>query len=115
LAWAGLLSPRVALQALSQTLAGTDFAQHAHFVWAAEAYRRRISERMNAEIRDHPQRDGTTLVAGPDLWGEIPPFVPRPSSFASTLADARVPALVLALWLGLMAALCLPLVRRLKP
>ena len=115
LAWAGLLSPRVALQALSQTLAGTDFAQHAHFVWAAEAYRRGISERMNAEIRDHPQRGGTTLVAGPGLWEEIPPFVPRPLPFASTLANARVPALVLTLWLCLMAALCLPLVRRLKP
>ncbi|KQP94047.1 hypothetical protein ASF60_13085 [Methylobacterium sp. Leaf113] len=115
LAWAGLLSPRVALQALSQTLAGTDFAQHAHFVWAAEAYRRGISERMNAEIRDHPQRGGTTLVAGSDLWGEIPSFVPRPLPFATTLANARVPALVLALWLGLMAALCRPLVRRLKP
>ncbi|KQO56532.1 MULTISPECIES: DUF3526 domain-containing protein [unclassified Methylobacterium] len=115
LAWAGLLSPRVALQALSQTLAGTDFAQHAHFVWAAEAYRRRISERMNAEIRDHPQRGGTTLVAGPDLWGEIPPFVHRPLPFATTLANARVPAFVLALWLGLLALLCRPLVRRLKP
>ncbi|POR40266.1 DUF3526 domain-containing protein [Methylobacterium sp. V23] len=115
LAWAGLLSPRVALQALSQTLAGTDFGQHARFVWAAEAYRRGISERMNAEIREHPQRGGTTLVAGPDLWRAIPPFVHQPLPFGGALADARVPALVLALWLGLLGALCRPLVRRLKP
>jgi ABC-2 type transport system permease protein len=37
--WAGLLSPRIALQRVSEALAGTDFAQHAHFVWSAEAYR----------------------------------------------------------------------------
>ncbi|MCJ2082648.1 DUF3526 domain-containing protein [Methylobacterium sp. J-090] len=114
-AWAGLLSPRVALQSLSQTLAGTDFAQHAHFVWAVESYRRGISERMNAEIRDHPQRGGAVLVAGPDLWREIPPFVLQPLPFARALADARVPALVLALWLGLLAALCIPGIRRLRP
>lgn len=115
LAWAGLLSPRIALQALSQTLAGTDFAQHAHFVWAAEAYRRSISERMNAEIRDRPQRDGAMVIAGPELWREIPPFDHRPLPLTRSLADALVPALVLALWLSGLASLCVPLVRRLKP
>lgn len=114
-AWAGLLSPRVALQALSQTLAGTDFAQHAHFVWTAEAYRRAISERMNAEIRDRPQRGGATLVAGPELWRDIPPFAHAPLPLSRGLADAVVPALVLALWLAGLAGLCVPLVRRLKP
>ncbi|MDP4024896.1 DUF3526 domain-containing protein [Methylobacterium sp. NEAU 140] len=113
--WAGLLSPRVALQALSQTLAGTDFAQHAHFVWAAEAYRRGISERMNAEIRDNPQRGGRQLVAGPELWRAIPPFTPAPLPLARGLADAAGPALALALWLAALAALSVPLVRRLRP
>ncbi len=114
-AWAGVISPRVALQALSQTLAGTDFAAHAHFVWAAERYRRTISERMNAEIRDHPQGGGRVLMAGPELWQEIPPFRHAPLPLARALADARVPALILALWLGALAALAVPLVRRLKP
>lgn len=114
-AWTGLLSPRIALQALSQTLAGTDFAEHAHFVWTAEAYRRSISERMNTEIRDRPQHGGTTLVAGPELWGEIPPFAHTPLPLTRALADAAVPALVLALWLAGLVGLCVPLVRRLKP
>lgn len=114
-AWAGLLSPRVALQALSQTLAGTDFAQHAHFVWSAEAYRRRISERMNGEIRDRPQQGRGRLIAGSELWQQIPPFVHAPLPFTQSLADARVPALVLSLWLALLAGLSLPMIRRLKP
>ncbi|MGU3287943.1 DUF3526 domain-containing protein [Methylobacterium mesophilicum] len=115
LGWAGLLSPRVALQALSQTLAGTDFAQHAHFVWSAEAYRRTISERMNAEIRDNPQRGGRQLLAGPELWRAIPPFTPTPIPLARALAGAWVPLLALSLWLALLAGLCPPLVRRLRP
>lgn len=114
-AWAGLLSPRVALQALSQTLAGTDFAQHAHFVWSAEAYRRRLSERMNGEIRDRPQQGRGRLIAGSELWQQIPPFVHAPLPFTQSLADARVPALVLSLWLALLAGLSLPMIRRLKP
>ncbi|MEE7456491.1 hypothetical protein MPAR168_12830 [Methylorubrum populi] len=114
-AWAGLLSPRVALQALSQTLAGTDFAQHAHFVWSAEAYRRRISERMNGEIRDRPQQGRGRLIAGSELWQQIRPFVHAPLPFTQSLADARVPALVLSLWLALLAGLSLPMIRRLKP
>ncbi|MBB2963387.1 DUF3526 domain-containing protein [Methylobacterium sp. R2-1] len=113
--WAGLLSPRVALQALSQTLAGTDFAQHAHFVWNVEAYRRRISERMNGEIRDHPQHGRGRLIAGAELWQQIPPFVHAPLPLTRSLADAGVPALVLALWLTLLAGLSLPMIRRLKP
>lgn len=113
--WAGLLSPRVALQALSQTLAGTDFPQHAHFVWSAEAYRRAISERMNAEIRDNPQRGGRQLVAGSDLWREIPAFVHAPLPLTRSLADAGIPALMLAMWLALLAGASLPLIRRLRP
>lgn len=113
--WAGLATPRLALQALSQILAGTDFAQHAHFVWTAEAYRRGISERMNAEIRDNPQRGGRLLVAGPALWREVPPFDPAPLPLARSLRDARVPALMLALWIGLLAGAAATLVRRLRP
>ncbi|WP_298967843.1 DUF3526 domain-containing protein [uncultured Methylobacterium sp.] len=115
LARAGLLSLRIALQALSQTLAGTDFAQHAHFVWAAEAYRRGISERMNAEIRDNPQRGGRLLIADPALWRAVPPFEPAPLPLARSLADAAVPAAILASWLALLAGLAVPLVRRLTP
>ncbi|WP_407519788.1 DUF3526 domain-containing protein [Methylobacterium oryzisoli] len=113
--WAGLATPRLALQALSQTLAGTDFAQHAHFVWTAEGYRRGISERMNAEIRDNPQRGGRLLVAGPGLWREVPPFDPAPLPLARSLRDAAGPALVLALWLALLAGAATAMVRRLRP
>lgn len=115
LGWAGLLSPRVALQALSQTLAGTDFAQHAHFVWSAEAYRRTISERMNAEIRDNPQRDGRAFVSGPELWQAIPPFAYRPRPLTASLRDVAIPALILALWLALLAGASAATARRLRP
>lgn len=113
--WAGLLSPRVALQRVSEGLAGTDFVQHAHFVWSAEAYRRAISERMNAEIRDNPQRDGRAMLAGPELWRAIPPFAFAPLPLSRSLAEIRVPALLLGLWLALLGAGSIPLIRRLAP
>ncbi|AWN38375.1 DUF3526 domain-containing protein [Methylobacterium radiodurans] len=113
--WAGLLSPRIALQQVSQGLAGTDFAQHAHFVWSAEAYRRAISERMNAEIRDNPRRDGSALLAGPDLWRVIPAFSYTPLPLSRSFSEVRVPALALGLWLALLAAASVPLIRRLAP
>ncbi|MGF3027100.1 DUF3526 domain-containing protein [Methylobacterium aquaticum] len=113
--WAGLVSPRIAVQAASQSLAGTDFAQHAHFVWEAEAYRRSISERMNAEIRDRPQRGGQALVAGPELWREIPRFSYAPLPLARSAREAAAPMLVLALWLVVLTGVAVPTIRRLKP
>lgn len=113
--WAGLLSPRVALQRVSEALAGTDFAQHAHFVWSAEAYRRTISERMNAEIRDNPQHDGHPLLAGPDLWRAIPPFAAAPLPLSRSLGEIGVPTAILGLWLALLTAVSIPLIRRVAP
>lgn len=112
-AWAGLLSPRIALQALSAALAGTDFSQHVHFVWAAEHYRRGISERMNRAIMDNPQGGERRYTAGHDLWETVPPFDHLPMPLAG--AAWAVPLAILAAWLAVLGGAATLAVRRLTP
>ncbi|KQP08471.1 hypothetical protein ASF28_21050 [Methylobacterium sp. Leaf99] len=112
-AWAGLLSPRIALQALSATLAGTDFPQHVRFVWAAEHYRRGISERMNRAIIDNPQGGERRYTAGHDLWETVPPFDYVPMPLAG--ATFAVPFAILAAWLAVLGGAAALAIRRLKP
>jgi ABC-2 type transport system permease protein len=112
-AWAGLLSPRIALKALSAALAGTDFDQHVRFVWAAEHYRRGISRRMNQAIIDNPQGGERRYTADHDLWETVPPFDHGPMP----LADAAwaVPLAILATWLAVLGGAAVLAVRRLTP
>ncbi|WP_264048987.1 DUF3526 domain-containing protein [Methylobacterium flocculans] len=113
--WAGLFSPRIALQALSAPLAGTDFAQHVHFVWAAEHYRRAISERMNRALIDNPQGQGRLYMADHELWETVPPFRHRPVPLADSAREAALPATMLALWLAALGGAATLAVRRLTP
>jgi ABC-2 type transport system permease protein len=69
----GLLSPGLAMSALSMGLAGTDFGQHRDFVQAAEQYRRDMQRTMNDDIARNA-KPGATYLAGPDLWARVPPF-----------------------------------------
>jgi ABC-2 type transport system permease protein len=114
-AWAGLLSPRIALQALSTALAGTDFSQHVHFVWGAERYRRSISERMNQAMIDNPQGGGRLYMAGHDLWEEVPPFRHDPVPLGGSLREAALPAAMLAFWLAALGGIATLAVGRVKP
>jgi ABC-2 type transport system permease protein len=70
---------------------------------------------MNAEIRDNPRHGGGPLLAGPDLWRAIQPFASAPLPLSQSLSKIRVPALALGLWLALLTAGSIPLIRRLAP
>ncbi len=114
-AWAGFLSPRIALQSLSAALAGTDLSQHVHFVWGAEHYRRAISERMNRAMIDNPQGGGRLYVADHGLWEEVPPFRHAPVTLGGSLREAALPAAMLALWLAALGGAATLAVRGVKP
>ena len=60
----GLAAPKLALRAISMGPAGTDFAQHRHFITAAEEYRRAIQRVMNEDIQVHQKRRQTYLARG---------------------------------------------------
>lgn len=95
----GLLSPAIALQTLSEGLAGSDMSRHADFLRAAEAYRRRLSDTMNLDLVAHPASADRPYLAGRDIWARLPPFAYRPAPLGSALAEAALPAGQLALWL----------------
>jgi ABC-2 type transport system permease protein len=118
----GLLSPAIAVRAMSMAAAGTDFAGHRRFLEQAEAYRYDLVQRLNrlqaeavsyandtAEDADADRRK--RVSAG--NWQKMPDFRFRQPDGAS-LAAAAVPGLiVLAGWLAVATAALILITRRL--
>jgi len=112
---AGVLSPRTAAEAVSEALTGNDFASHVDFIWAAEHYRRLLSDKMNAVLMAQPQATGKTITAGREVWEQVPPFEYRPLSLRQSLARAWAPLAFLFAWLAASGALVFVLASRMKP
>ncbi|WP_277981376.1 ABC transporter permease [Sphingomonas phyllosphaerae] len=105
---AGILSPTIAVRALSMAASGTDFAGHRRFLDQAEAYRYALVQRLNRmEAEDVSYADDIAEDAGADRrkrvaatnWSAMPDF-----SFArasgSDLARGALPGLAIVLgWL----------------
>ena len=71
---ASLAAPLLAVRSLSMSLAGTDFAHHAHFARAAEDYRREIQRVMNDDITKNGNTGEGPYLRGDDLWNKVPDF-----------------------------------------
>ncbi|GGC12452.1 ABC transporter permease [Novosphingobium endophyticum] len=104
----GVLSPAMALRAMSMAAAGTDFAGHRRFLEQAEAYRYDLIQRLNRlqanaviyadDTAQDPDADRRKRVAA-DYWQAMPDFTFRQPD-GLTLAAAALPSLgVLILWL----------------
>lgn len=102
----GALAPMLATRALSMGLAGTDFAQHRHFLGAAESYRRGIQRVMNGDIEKH-QRPGQVYLAGRELWDQVPAFDYTPPGVGWVLGRYRTSLIVLGAWLAVAVVLML--------
>lgn len=70
----GGLFPTLALQRLSQALAGTDFDQHRAFLAAAERYRFDYVQRLNQDIVAQAGQSAFEYTADAALWRQITPF-----------------------------------------
>lgn len=112
---AGLLSPTVAIQTLSERLAGSDVRRHADFLRTVEAYRRQLSDTMNLDLVAHPAGTGGPYLATRDVWAKLPPFADRPAPLAAVLAGAVLPAGLLVLWLAVMAGIAILAARQVRP
>lgn len=73
-AWAGWLSPSVAVAGLSSATAGSDTAHHLQFVHGAEQQRRAMQVVLNQAITDHKEHNGQRYDGDQALWGQVPPF-----------------------------------------
>lgn len=112
---AGLLSPKIAVEAASEAITGNDFANHVRFVWAAEHYRRLLSDTMNEVLMETPQAAGQTIKTGREVWEQVPPFDYQPVPVAQSLQQALAPLILLLVWLGLASAAVYVLAGRMKP
>jgi ABC-2 type transport system permease protein len=104
---AGVLTPLLAVQPLSMSIAGTDTAAHRDFLEAAERYRMSMARTLNEAIAYNPDYKksavfpGTDIIvsqAGRELWGRIPEFAYRPALFGSSWSKIWGSAALLFAW-----------------
>ena len=113
--WAGLLSPMIAIQSVSQAVAGTDYTRHVAFLTSAEGYRRLLVDTMNLDRVANPPVDGGAYLAGREVWETVPPFQPAPPSFKATMRDLAIPLAILALWVAAITAVALTVAKKVRP
>lgn len=111
----GLLSPTVAGQALSASLAGADFSHQRHFIDAAERYRRMLVNRMNAEGMAHRASGQERHTDDERLWSQIPPFAYAEPALGASSGTALPALAALLLWLGAVWLLLRTAARRIAP
>ena len=111
----GALSPKSAVEAVSEAVSGNDFANHVRFVWAAEHYRRLLSDTMNEVLLESPQAAGQTIKTGREVWERVPPFEYHPLSVAGSLRQVLPPLFLLVGWFVLAASFVFVLAGRMKP
>lgn len=111
----GFLSPTIAAQASSASVAGSDFSHHRHFIDTAEQYRRDLVNRMNADGMAHRAHGTERHVNDERLWSSIPDFAYDPPALGRLMATAWPAMAALVVWLLLSAALLAFTARRLRP
>jgi ABC-2 type transport system permease protein len=88
--WAGVLSPTIAVRALSMGLAGTDFDEHRRFSTAAEVQRRLMQDVISEDLVERADGHGEhhfNYRAEPELWARVPPFEHRSARAAVALKN----------------------------
>jgi ABC-2 type transport system permease protein len=112
-----ILSPFVAIKALSAALSGTDVAFSNDFSQAGESYRRNMVRVLNDDLMKHAKGMSNYSAewgykANKDLWNKIPPFDFDAPPLTTILARSYVSIIILALWLIGSIALLLAVVKR---
>jgi ABC-2 type transport system permease protein len=109
--WAGVLSPTIAVRALSMGLSGTDFGEHRRFSTAAEAHRRLMQDLISEDLIEHADGHGErhfTYEAKREFWARVPPFEYRPAgagiAFGSNIQSLALLIAAALLWIGLAHA-----------
>lgn len=111
----GALSPTIAAQALSASLAGTDFTHQRDFIDTAERYRRALVDRMNAEGMAQPANGPERNATNNRLWSEIPDFAYAPPPLGTGKGTVLPALIAFLLWIGVAWALLRSAARRITP
>lgn len=95
---AGAVAPMLAMQSVSMSLAGTDFAHHRDFAAAAESYRRFLVKKMNDDMTFNAGKSDFSYLAKPALWQTVEDFRYEAPSASWALSKQTVSLALLALW-----------------
>ncbi len=95
---AGTVAPMLAMQSVSMSLAGTDFAHHRNFAAAAESYRRFLVKKMNDDMTFNAGKEDFSYLAKPALWQTVEDFRYDAPSAAWALSKQTVSLALLTLW-----------------
>ena len=98
IAWAGLLSPFVAMRTLSAGLCGTDYAHHRDFTNAVEDWRKSFVAYLNTSFAENAGAEGWNYQADPDVWKNAPKFEYTAPSVGFALGIHWFSVLSLILW-----------------
>ena len=105
---ASVLSPRLALGAVSQEIAGTSIEHQRQFSWGAEQFRRTLMQVLNRDITFKSRSGQNDYRAGPDLWRQSGEYRFVPETLGASLARCAAPLTVLVLWcIALLVAVVL--------
>lgn len=110
----GFAFPFVAVRALSQGLAGTDFYHHREFATAAEQYRRHLVRVMNDDLAEHGKTAGFQYMGDHALWSSVEPFEYQTPQVGFVLAHHGRDLAALGGWLVLGLGLALVGARRVR-
>jgi ABC-2 type transport system permease protein len=69
-----ILSPSVAMQVISMSLAATDYDHHRHFLAATSAYRTELLAALNEELAAFDSWRTFNATGNRDLWARVPEF-----------------------------------------
>lgn len=108
---ASFLTPLPVLQHVSMAAAGTDVEHHMEFAAQAEAQRRDIISRLNADMTLHGKGKDFDYIADPELWATIPEFHYTPPALDEGTVGRDVA--VLGGWLVVAGLLLIAATRRL--
>ena len=111
---ASILSPRLALGAISQEIAGTSIEHQRQFAWGAEQFRRKLMGVLNRDITFNSRSGQSSYRAGPDLWRRSGEYRFDAESLAASLSRCGGPATVLVLWCVALLAAAVLTCRRLQ-
>jgi len=101
------VSPTLAMDQVSMSLAGSDLAHYLHFLNSAEAHRRVMVRMLNEEQRDHPRKAGEKAFrADAAVWQKIPTYRYQTPNVQWALKQQTVALAAFVGWL-LFSVLCL--------
>jgi ABC-2 type transport system permease protein len=115
----GILSPQIAMRAVSTALSGTDIAFYRDFAAASETYRRGLIKLMNDDLIKNTAGMSVheaewDYKGDKNLWSRVPPFDYDPPEIGEILGKNVLPMAILAVWLSGGVALLVYFTRRMR-